>query len=72
MDEGEREPCEAGWKRGRRVLMEAGERGRRKGGRGEVELLRVRRIAKADEDDGLVACQARIPEGTCLWQGVAR
>ena len=46
--------CEAGWKRGRRVLMEAGERGRREGGRrrGGVELRRMRHIAEADESDG--------------------
>ena len=35
IDEGKLEPCDALWKRGRRVLMEAGERGRWKGGSGE-------------------------------------
>jgi len=39
-------PSEAGWKRGRRVLMEPGEGGRRRRGRGEVELRAVRRIAQ--------------------------
>jgi len=43
-DAAEAEPREAGWKRGRRVLAEAGERARRRG-RGEVELRVARRIA---------------------------
>ena len=38
--------AEAGWKPGRRVLIEAGERARRKRGRGEVALRMIKRIMK--------------------------
>ena len=49
--ESEPEPYEAGWKRGRRVLKEPGEGGRRRRVRGEVELRAVRRIVR-DEGSG--------------------
>ena len=43
-------PREAGWKRGRRVLAEAGKRARRRR-RGEVELRVVRRVAEESESE---------------------
>ena len=42
---------EAGWKRGRRVLMEPGEGVRRRRGRGEVARRPVRRITHDGESD---------------------